>query len=395
MKTKRRITRTLSATTVVLLLVGCGEPLAPPAPPPFYAMLSTGGDHTCGLTTESVAYCWGFGSDGALGTGRATSSDTPVPVQSPVAFSAITAGYRHTCALSAQGQAFCWGWDRYGQLGDGGAQPSRLSPTPVAGDLRFSALSAGRYHTCGVTFDGSAYCWGYNGEGELGDGTFAYASVPKPVAGSNVFEEISAGGYHTCALDVTGRAYCWGLSSLGQLGIGDAEGSPVPTPVLGGHVFRSISAGYTHTCAVTAGGVAYCWGSNLLGELGLGFAGSSGGSGIDRPAAVRQQVWGGLSFTAISAGQTFTCAISGGDIYCWGRGYENQLGNGVTIIRTLARPAWPRPRSEFTTIAAGKAPFACALGTRGVAYCWGTGEEGQLGMGGERVAEVPTRISGG
>ena len=159
------------------------------------------------------------------------------PAARPVRFASIVAGGDHTCALSETGQAFCWGVDDFGQLGVGGAAQKcappfngliskerrrcSTSPRAVAGDLRFRSLSAGPEHTCGITVDSLAYCWGNNLDGELGtsglvDRCTKYipaecSLVPVAVSGGHQFISVSAAGGTTCALTGDGALYCWGM----------------------------------------------------------------------------------------------------------------------------------------------------------------------------------------
>ena len=135
--------------------------------------LATVGDHTCGLTSAGAAYCWGWNNFGQLGTGSHTNSTTPVPVAGGLTFSTLAAGSAHTCGLTSAGPAYCWGDDNYGQLGNGATPVNEGISTPVAvaGGLTFSALAAGSVHTCGVTSAGAAYCWGWDGFGQLGTGS--------------------------------------------------------------------------------------------------------------------------------------------------------------------------------------------------------------------------------
>src|SRR2546430_1139423 len=138
----------------------------------------------------------------------------------------------------------------------------------------FAAVSAARSHTCGVTPAGATYCWGLNGSGQLGNGDAAMATQLTPVlvaAPAGVtFATVSAGDYHTCGLTPGGVAYCWGDGIEGQVGDGATQIRLTPVPVSGGLTFRAVSAGQLHTCGVTPVGAAYCWGSNDLGQLGDG-----------------------------------------------------------------------------------------------------------------------------
>jgi alpha-tubulin suppressor-like RCC1 family protein len=257
-------------------------------------------EHTCALTRVGTAYCWGSNAYGQLGVGTLVGPEScpiytiecstkPVAVAGGRTFTAIETGYNHSCALRAGGAAFCWGWNHSGVLGDGTSlEQQHPGPVQVAGGLSFVAISVGGFHNCGLTADGSAYCWGMNEYGELGAGTMTGPEIcthpsnpefgrtncsnkPVLVAGGLHFSAIGAGFYHTCGLTTDGDAYCWGDNLYGQLGIDfTAQNSPVPVLVRGGLTFTTLNAGSGHNCGITLGRELYCWGNNGGGQLGIG-----------------------------------------------------------------------------------------------------------------------------
>jgi alpha-tubulin suppressor-like RCC1 family protein len=246
-----------------------------------FATVTAEGSHTCGVTTGGKAYCWGDNSYGETGNNSPDSSiTTPVPVSGGLVFSQLSAGYRHTCGVATSGVAFCWGANFTGQLGNDNTTNSPI-PVIVSGGLKFVSVSGGFDHTCGVTTGGAAYCWGLNIASELGDGTTTgpqqcssepCSTTPSAVASGLTFASVSAGagGFHSCGLTPSGSAYCWGDNARGELGNGTTTSSATPVAVAGGLTFREVSAGYRHTCGVTKEDVAYCWGDNYSGNLGTG-----------------------------------------------------------------------------------------------------------------------------
>lgn len=128
---------------------------------------------------------------------------------------AVAAGSGHTCALDTTGAAYCWGRASSGELGTGVVDAFAPGPRRVSGGLTFTALAAGDRHTCGLTAEGAAYCWGENQTGQLGRGDTTSTTAPVRVAGGHHFTRITAGWLHNCALDEGGEAYCWGLHAPG------------------------------------------------------------------------------------------------------------------------------------------------------------------------------------
>ena len=198
-----------------------------------FTAVTTGSFHSCGLATSGAVYCWGSGGAGQLGDNTTTDAATPVQASAPagVTFAALDAGYAHTCAVTPAGAAYCWGANS-GRLGDN-TTDARTVPTLVQGGLQFGLVSGGAFHTCGVTTGGVGYCWGPNGNGQIGDNTTVVRLTPQTVFGNLSFTSVAAGPYHSCALATgTGAGvYCWGYNGTGELGDGTTIQRLVPTRV--------------------------------------------------------------------------------------------------------------------------------------------------------------------
>src|SRR5207247_353952 len=163
--------------------------------------------------------------------------EVPVAIPGGLSFIALASGNAHACAVTTSGAAYCWGFGGDGQFGNGSTTDSADSPIPVAvsGGLSFTALAGGDGHTCGLTTSGAAYCWGSNNDGQLGTGSTTESSMPVAVSGGLTFNALDAGMQHTCGLAKSGAAYCWGYNGYGQLGNGSTSpidgSSPVRVPV--------------------------------------------------------------------------------------------------------------------------------------------------------------------
>jgi alpha-tubulin suppressor-like RCC1 family protein len=292
-------------------------PIAVSGPPALHSIVS-GEAYSCGLSAGNVAWCWGSGQ------GSLVSNGTPTALESRN-FSMLTAGHHTTCGIDATTQlGYCWGYNGYGNIGDGTIN-SATSPSPVSGEIQFATLLASQSNTCGISKSGDMWCWGDNQSKQLGKATFesSYSAVPVLVDGGRGWSALGVGQSHACAIEAsTNDAYCWGANGSGQVGDGSNTQRSSPTLVKGGLKVSQITGGAAHTCAITTEGTAYCWGSNSSGQLG-------NNSPSETLALEPVAVLGGLKFSSIKAGDYYTCGLTiDGAIYCWGRNDQGQLGDG-------------------------------------------------------------------
>ena len=350
--------------------------------PQAMSELSAGDSHTCALTADGAAECWGFNSIGQIGNGTTTDAHIPTGVSGLTSgVVAVAAGGTHTCALTSAGAVLCWGSNGNGQLGASTApSPYSLVPVAVTGlSPGVVAIAAGFEHTCALTSGGAVLCWGSNGNGQLGasTATLPYSLVPVAVTGLTPgVVAIAVGFEHTCALTSGGAVLCWGANTYGQLGNNSSTDSHVPFAVSGltsGVTAISAGAEGYHTCALTSAGGAQCWGANFYGQLGST-------SSLLVPVPVSGLATGA---TAIGAGANHTCASTSAGAMCWGYDVDGELGNNT--MNNLSNPT-PVPVTGLTSgvaaVAAGGDAFgdhSCALMADGSARCWGRNANGQLG----------------
>jgi alpha-tubulin suppressor-like RCC1 family protein len=395
----------LIAPLMVVASLGCQEGVQAPTdpgtaspPPPALAtstttlafeQVSPAGLHSCGVTLDHLAYCWGFGPNGQLGTGASEERRRPVAVSGGLRFRQVSAGNEFTCGVTTDDRGYCWGFNARGQLGDG-TETTRFVPVAVAGNLRFRQVSAGSNHACAVTTDQRAYCWGLLTDDEpvvLGNGTTVGSATPVPVTGGLAFRQVSAGSSHTCGLTTSNEAFCWGADASGQIGDGGGA-SPLrlrPTRVAGAHRFKQLDAGGLHSCAVTPANRAYCWGDNSAGQLG------------DGTRSVRfspRAVTGGIAFERVTAGRQSSCGeTTDNRTYCWGSNASGQLGIGSQQGLSLT-PVVVSGGHFFNQVSTGDF-HTCAKTAAGKAYCWGNNGNGGVGDGSQvGVRYVPVPVAG-
>lgn len=390
----------LAALVAGAALCNSARAAAQESPPPAaFASVTAAEYHSCGLTTDGVAYCWGLNVRGELGAEsveqcswqerQVPCSRRPVAVGGGLRFTALALGALHTCGLTSEGQVYCWGENLAGQLGRDSALKS-TTPLPVAEGLRFVSLSAGGLHTCGLTATGIAYCWGRNEVGQLGSDSAADICpgartrvpchrTPLPVAGMVTYKSLSAGQYHTCALLTNGTAHCWGR-----------EFTRKPGSIPGGYAFVAISAGGARACGLTTDGTPYCWGSFLIGP-GVLATQANPTRGGTWPADADTTAW---RLVSVSTGQDHICGVTGSGVaYCWGANTFGQLGAGGGLFKKggSREPVRVAGDLKFAVVSAGFS-HTCGVATDGRTLCWGGNSVGQLGDGTTDGHNEPTPI---
>jgi alpha-tubulin suppressor-like RCC1 family protein len=311
-----------------------------PAGRTFFA-LSAGYLHSLALRSDGRVMSWGYNVHGQLGNGSTTDSPVPIEVVNSGALTgkqviALSAGPFHNLALCSDGTVVAWGYNNHGQLGDGtkASSPVPVTVNPVGALLGKSVISvhAGVYHSFALCSDGTIAAWGYNDEGELGNGSttgsLQAVAVGGVLAGKTV-TSMAAGPYHALAVCTDGTVAAWGYNSRGQLGTGGTAPafSPVSitsSGVLAGRVVTALAAGGDHSLALCSDGTLAAWGLNSAGQLG-------DGSTTHRlsPVAVQSTAaLAGKTVVAIAAGSDFSQATcSDGSLLSWGSNRDGRLGH--------------------------------------------------------------------
>ena len=364
-----------------------------------WAAVSAGEDHTCAVKTDHTLWCWGENGFGQLGDGTTSGSDVPVQEHTHASdWAAVSASLYHTCAVKTDHSLWCWGDNGTGELGDGTTPSSAVPVREHTHASDWAAVSAGGEiecdagsgcyalgYTCAVKTDHSLWCWGFNGFGELGDGSTYYDSaVPVRVhSHASDWAAVSAGVYHTCAVKTDHSLWCWGVNASGELGDGTTTDSTVPVRVHS-HAgdWAAVSAGGDRTCAVKTDHTLWCWGLNGSGDLGDGTTTST-----DVP--VREHTHAS-DWAAVSAGVYHTCAVkTDHTLWCWGDNGSGELGIGVTASKAVPVREHSHA-SDWAAVSAG-GNQTCAVKTHHTLWCWGDNGSGELGDGTTTSSDVPVQ----
>ncbi len=364
----------------------------------FAQQVASGGSHTCAVLDDSSVACWGYNYAQELGYGDSNrfgeGTDRYMPPSFPINLGAgkgalsLAVNYSHSCAILQDHSVKCWGQNASGQLGYGDSV-RRGSPAATVIDLGLNrtalAIAAGFSHTCVILDDKSVKCWGANSGGQLGYGDFQNRLAP-PAQSINLgvgrsAQALSLGAYHSCALLDDSTVKCWGNNANGQLGLGDRIIRSQPTAEAidlgGGLKAQEINSGAYHTCAVLEDGELKCWGRNRQGQLGYGDL-------VERVSPAATEVAVGSRYVVhVSGGLGHTCVLmDDATVQCWGANEDGQLGYG-DVLNRLAPPqqavSFGAGRS-VTSLSAGRL-HNCAVLDDSTLKCWGSNSYGQLGGG--------------
>jgi len=420
----RKTFRTLVTTFVAAIILAAAnlasaqilKPIFYPRPVYFgnyVSGITAGAFHTCVNRLDGSVYCWGLNSNGEIGITSTASCVLGSNYNSPYAcvdkpqlvvatgVSQVVAGDLHTCSL-ASGVVSCWGSGGSGQVGNDYNDHS--APTVVATNFAFSSIAAGGNTSCGIS-NAQVVCWGQQPKGTF----FGAQKTPYVVtAWSGVsFQSVAVGYQFLCGLNATGGGWldddCIGADERGQLGA-DPTASWMPKDMqnlafANFWVFGSmnngsvapgnsrVAAGHDFSCVDHSDGTVQCVGANQAGQLGLGFTSPS-----SKPYEWSTGRVGNTQIAqlhGVVAGSAHACALDASNhAFCWGSGEYGQLGNGSgsggsgsyysTTPQMVVDTTGAAP--TFRALAAG-AQHTCGIGTDNYIYCWGDNTFGQIGVG--------------
>ncbi len=321
--------------------------------------LDAGSGHTCGIDTNSTITCWG---DNNFGKSTPPSGT----------FLQVSTGKKHTCGVRTDNTVICWGDNKYEQS------------TPPSGI--FLQVSAGRFHTCGIQIDNTVVCWGNKGEesyseqdtpptGKKNSVLYDYGQATPP---AGKFSQITVGDVHGCGLQTDNKVVCWGGNTAPTTFAPSKEEYPQywtnegqATPPKG--TFLQISAGRYHTCGIKTNNTVRCWGHNSE-EQSYSPSDPFWDFHFEKfPSSERKY------FRQIDAGMWHTCAIGVDEaVTCWGwMGFiypsppnsQCSCKNGGALSGCICtQPSFQK--GTFSHVISGRM-YACGIKMDNTLSCWG------------------------
>ena len=339
-----------------------------------WSQISSGVYFSAAVKTDGTLWVWGDNGNGQLGNSTVTSYSSPIQVGALTNWNKISGGGDFWTSIKTDGTLWACGFNSFGELGRGSNNNKYSSPIQIGSLTDWTYISSGANHTLALRNNGTLWTWGYNGYGQLGNGTTNHYSSPIQVGSLTSWKHICSGKYYSAAVKTDGTLWTWGYNNgnLGNNNVSMHYSSPVQVGALTN--WSQVVCGYDTTYAYNTNGIVYSWGRNNFGQLGAP-------STLLGNSSSPIQVGSLTNWKQVSAGTYHTAAIKkDGTLWAWGSNSNGGLGNGTRInysspIQVGSLTNWKQVSINSDT---GQ---SAAIKTDGTLWAWGSNSNGGLGNG--------------
>ena len=332
---------------------------------------------------NGTAYWFAVSSVDEAGNESDKSSPASATPADQGEWSVLSAGLGHTCGVKTDGTLWCWGNNGSGQLGTGViSEDGEARPVQVGTGTDWATVDTGHSTTCALKADRTLWCFGGGDFGQLGLGAVTSQLTPAQLAVGTTWSSLAVGAQHACAVRSDGTLWCWGNNGNGQVGDDSTTHRDVPVQVGAVATWDTVDAGYSHSCGTRTGTTqAWCWGSNGSNELGNVTSGQA-----EIPTPLTEDGW-----QRLLPGNQYSCGLRTDDsLWCWGLPFSGQTGG----LGSFATKAAVTPPSSWSSATPGE-EHGCGIRLTGALWCWGRSDSGQVGDGQAHLNVAPVVIAAG
>lgn len=299
-----------------------------------WCQVSVGRFHTLAVKSSGQLWAWGMTRCGSLGDGSGYGAYTGAPICSPVQeicsatnWCQASTGHRHSAAVKTSGELWVWGSNGCGKLGDG-TTTDRCSPVrEFCSATNWCQVSVTYRHAASIKTSGELWVWGFNNQGQTGDGTTTQQCSPvREFCSATDWCQVSASNRTTAAIKTDGTLWGWGCAFFGILGDGTTTNrcSPVQE-ICSATNWCQVSVTYQHSAAIKTSGELWVWGDGSNGRLGIGLATGTSCSPV-------REFCSATDWCQVSVGYEHTAAVkTSGELWVWGEANDGRLGDGSAI----------------------------------------------------------------
>lgn len=313
-----------------------------------YTSIFAGNNNMAAVRSNGTLWMWGSNTFGTLGQNTAGDhASSPIQVGALTNWKTASVDGNHCVAIKTDGTAWTWGYDSHGQLGQNTRTVNLSSPVQLGSDTDWAYGYAGeQLISLLVKTDGRLYSMGWRGDGQLGHNDVVSRSSPTQVGALTTWLSARAHAYSCAAIKTDGTAWTWGANSYGNLGHSDKVELSSPVQLGTDTDWSDLDVGQDRMLGLKTDGTMYSWGRSQFGATGLGNL-------TYRSSPV--QIGSLTTWSKVSSGQFFAAAIKNdGTIWSWGRNNGGQLGQDQPTTLNVSSPVQIGSSTDWDSLSSGQ-----------------------------------------